>query len=252
MSTIASDRADFDLHNIEEEDHWISVSDLMAGLMMVFLFISIALMKSAFDERDNFKEMADVYQIERDMIKEIAVAYQENQVAIYDALMEEFKDDLEEWDAAIDQATLSFEFRSPDVLFGRGDIGLKPAFKEILDDFFPRYLSILGEFTDSISEVRIEGHTSSVWNQSTTEDTAYFNNMNLSQGRTRAVLEYVYQLPELREKKSWVKEHIAAVGLSSSHLVWTAEGAEDREKSRRVNFRAITNADLQIRKILEN
>ena len=76
--------------------------------------------------------------------------------------------------------------------------------------------------------------------------------MNLSQGRTRAVLEYVYQLPELREEKPWIKKHIAAVGLSSSHLVRTADGTEDRKKSRRVNFRAITNADLQIRKILEN
>ena len=30
----------------EESEHWVSVSDLMAGLMMVFLFISIALMRS--------------------------------------------------------------------------------------------------------------------------------------------------------------------------------------------------------------
>ncbi|MFW1170191.1 OmpA family protein, partial [Vibrio parahaemolyticus] len=28
-------------------EHWMSVSDLMAGLMMVFLFISVALMRDA-------------------------------------------------------------------------------------------------------------------------------------------------------------------------------------------------------------
>ena len=237
MNRAANGRTDFNLHNIEEEDHWISVSDLMAGLMMVFLFISIAMMKSAFDERD--------------MIKEVAVAYQENQVAIYDALMEEFEGDLDTWDATIDQATLSFEFRSPNVLFGRGEISLKPAFKKILDDFSPRYLSILMKYKKSINEVRIEGHTSSVWNYSTSEEAAYFNNMKLSQGRTRAVLEYVYQLPGLREEKPWIKKHIAAVGLSSSHLVQSKDGAEDREKSRRVNIRVITNADIQIQKILE-
>ena len=61
----------------DEEVHWLSVSDLMAGLMMVFLFISIALMRNAFLERDKV-------QIEKDKIKEIAVAYQQNQVAIFD------------------------------------------------------------------------------------------------------------------------------------------------------------------------
>ena len=51
----------------EKREHWLSVSDLMAGLMMVFLFVSIALMRDAL--------------IERDKIKEVAITYQENQVA---------------------------------------------------------------------------------------------------------------------------------------------------------------------------
>ena len=33
----------------EDEHHWLSVSDLMAGLMMVFLLISIALMQHALE-----------------------------------------------------------------------------------------------------------------------------------------------------------------------------------------------------------
>lgn len=36
-------------------EHWMSVSDLMAGLMMVFLFISVALMRDAVVERDKIK-----------------------------------------------------------------------------------------------------------------------------------------------------------------------------------------------------
>ena len=31
----------------DDGDHWFTISDLMAGLMMVFLFISIALMRHA-------------------------------------------------------------------------------------------------------------------------------------------------------------------------------------------------------------
>lgn len=228
----------FNLHNIEEEDHWISVSDLMAGLMMVFLFISIALMRTAF--------------IERDKIRSVAIAFQENQVAIYEALENEFKSDLERWSAEIDKETLSFEFKSPDVLFDTGEITLKPIFKDILDDFFPRYLIVLLRFQESINEVRIEGHTSSIWNNSTDPDEAYFNNMRLSQGRTRAVLAYVHGLPSITDNRPWVKKNIAAVGFSSSHLILQEDGSEDSDRSRRVSFRSVTNADIQIRKILQD
>ena len=220
-----------------QEAHWLSVSDLMAGLMMVFLFISVALMRDALQERDQ--------------IREIAVAYQENQVQIFDALMDEFEGDLEQWDATIDETTLSFEFKSPEVIFEVGSAQIRPEFQSILDDFVPRYLRILNDFSDSIEEVRIEGHTSSEWNHLVTETQAYFLNMRLSQGRTRSVLEYLYRMPDVEEKQSWVKRHFSAVGFSSSRPVLTEMGEEDREASRRVLFRVITNAEVQIRRIME-
>lgn len=221
----------------DAEHHWLSVSDLMAGLMMVFLFIAVVFMRNAW--------------VEKERVTEVAVAYQENQVALYQALMAEFEDDLEQWEAAIDDTTLSFTFQSPEVLFATGSTELQQRFRDILADFFPRYLNVLMQFSDSINEVRIEGHTSSVWGMNTPEDEAYFNNMELSQGRTRTVLNHVYGLNEVAPLKRWVKANVAAVGFSSSRLALTDEGIEDREASRRVSFRVITNADTQIRKILE-
>lgn len=221
----------------DEEHHWLSVSDLMAGLMMVFLFIAVVFMRNAW--------------VEKERVTEVAVAYQENQVALYQALMTEFEDDLEQWEAAIDDTTLSFTFQSPEVLFATGSTELQQRFRDILADFFPRYLDVLMQFSDSINEVRIEGHTSSVWGVNTPEDEAYFNNMELSQGRTRTVLNHVYGLDQVALLQPWVKANVAAVGFSSSRLELTENGIEDREASRRVSFRVITNADTQIRKILE-
>lgn len=223
----------------DDSDHWLSVSDLMAGLMMVFLFISVALMLLS--------------TIEREKIKEVAVAYQENQVAIYNALVAEFDKDLDRWGAEIDKNTLAFNFHSPEVLFAMGDITLKDKYKDILQDFFPRYLEVLASYQQSIDEIRIEGHTSSVWNRFVTADEAYFKNMELSQGRTRAVLEYVYMLHDAQYyfEKDWIKKHIAAVGLSSSRSIVDDNGIENRERSRRVSFRVVTNAEVQIRRILE-
>ncbi|MGQ8818514.1 OmpA/MotB family protein [Serratia sp. NA_13] len=219
----------------ESGEHWLTVSDLMAGLMMVFLFIAIVFMMNT--------------QKENDKIKDVAVAYQQNQVAIYEALQAEFKDDLNKWEASIDKETLSFSFQSPDVLFANNETTLSETYKNILNDFFPRYIEVLRPYRESLNEIRIEGHTSSAGLRGATEAQAYFYNMRLSQGRTRAVLEYAYAL--MPGESDWIKANIAAVGFSSSRLVMK-DGVEDEAQSRRVSFRAITNSDIQIKRILES
>jgi len=209
----------------------------MSGLMMVFLFISIALMRHAL--------------IERDKIKEVAVAYQKNQVSLYEALQQEFAADLKKWNAEIDRETLAFEFKTPDVLFGIGSANIRPGFRKILEDFFPRYMKTLGSFRSSINEVRVEGHTSSAWSTGVNPRDAYFFNMNLSQERTRSVLFFVEALDNSDADRQWIRSHIAAVGFSSSRPVTDSSGKEDAERSRRVTFRVVTNAETQIRKILQ-
>lgn len=185
----------------QDNEHWVSMSDLMAGLMMVFMFISIAYMHYV--------------RIEKEKIKEVAVAYENAQLQLYNALDIEFAKDLQDWDAEIDKQTLEVRFKSPDVLFGLGSTELKPKFKLILDDFFPRYLKVLDNYQEHITEVRIEGHTSTDWTGTTNPDIAYFNNMALSQGRTRAVLQYVYDIKNIATHQQWVKSKFAAVGYSS-------------------------------------
>jgi outer membrane protein OmpA-like peptidoglycan-associated protein len=228
-----------------DESHWLSVSDLMAGLMMVFLFISIALLRNVIEDRDKAVE-------QRNKLEEIAQVYQQIRINLYDQLYREFQTDLPRWSAEIDKNTLSFRFNSPDVLFKSGDVDLQPKFIEILNDFYPRYLKILLQFKSEITAVRIEGHTSSEWGINTPEDIAYFRNMALSQGRTRSVLEYLYHQTN-PDHLLWVKKHLAAVGYSSSHPIYISESStvEDRERSRRVVFRVITDADTKIQEILQ-
>jgi len=235
--------------NSTEEVQWLSVSDLMAGLMMVFLLISVALI------RDVKKTTNDV--------EDLVGVYTNTQVALIEKLHSEFNPDLERWGAKIDDKKLSFVFMSPDVLFDTGKITIKPKFKKILNNFIPRYLAILKEFDISINsddkslqssfiqEVRIEGHTSSVWNRSTARDKTYFNNMWLSQGRTRSVLEHVYNVTSSSKDKKWVKDHVAAVGFSSSKIILDADGHENQKLSRRVEFSVITNSEQQLKNIMK-
>ena len=233
------------------EGHWIPLSDLMTGLMMMFLLVAILFMLKVEEESKKVKELMVQAQERADYVKNIAVLYNQLRNELYHDLMEEFKNDLGKWRANLDR-DLTIRFEEPDVLFDTGKSALKPQFIVILDDFFPRYSRILGsqKYRDSIEEVRIEGHTSSVWAGGVTADTAYFKNMELSQSRTRSVLEHVLTLPQLIAFKAWLTSKMTANGLSSSHLRLSGLGTEDKEASQRVEFRVRTNAESRIGEIL--
>jgi outer membrane protein OmpA-like peptidoglycan-associated protein len=192
-------------------------------------------------------------QVESDKrdLENIAVLYEELQTGLYEQLQSEFADDLEYWNAEIDSTTLSVRFREPDVLFEPGQADLKEEFTTILSDFFPRYVQVLvGDgYRDHIQEVRIEGHTSSDWIGLEGLE-AYEANMRLSQERTRTVLSYVVRLPGVEEVwDQWLRQRLTANGLSSSRIV-VIGGTEDRDQSRRVEFRVRTDAEEQMEAIL--
>ena len=301
--------------------HWLTISDLMSGLMIIFIFIAISFMRSTYLEKEKvkkieiqyeelilkdksldeairelneIKEKNDILQLEKDklteklaqldnfnavldekekisqeltQIKGIAEAYQNNQLAIYEALKKAFPDDElseDKLNAEIDKETLTFIFKSSDSLFDNASANLKEKYKQALTVFFPKYIQAVLPYKDSISEIRIEGHTSSEWNVFPKEIKnkdidvkdlyGYFGNMNLSQDRTNSVLNYV--LNDLRteipnEYRKWLRDHTAAVGLSSSKPILDENGNEDKNKSRRVTFRIITNADSKIQQILQ-
>ena len=223
--------------NKEDSEHWIGISDMMSGLMMVFLFMAVAYMYYV--------------QVERENIKEIAVAYKDTQIAIHDDLMREFQEDLLRWNAQIERDTLQVTFNKPEVLFGAGSPELSGQFKGILSEFFPRYVAVLSRYRDAIEEIRIEGHTSSDWGGLQGEN-AYFPNMALSQDRTRSVLQFVIALLPQAAERDWVRSNFAAVGYSSSRRVLDSDTQiENAASSRRVNFRVITNSELLIRNIIE-
>jgi len=146
---------------------------------------------------------------------------------------------------------LSLRFYNADLLFPQGEDELRPAFRTILADFFPRYVSIItsDKYRNDILEVRIEGHTSSDWGE-LPEDQAYIRNMALSQARTRTTLAFLLELPQVGGQRDWLKAHLTANGLSSSKPVIEA-GEEDPVRSRRVEFRLRTDAESRIEGLLQ-
>ena len=263
------------------EDQWISLSDLMTSLMMIFMLLAIAFMlKTEADSKQlsaNAVELAkrseareeEAKKIEEaaakmeeasrkiredyNKIQQIAVVYDQVKTELYNELNNEFARDLPAWGAAISK-DLSIQFKNESVLFDRGKYDVKPSFQAILQDFFPRYLRIITspKYRDSIQEIRIEGHTSSVWGGNISPQEAYFKNMELSQARTRSTLYYLMSLPQVQSESAWLRKYVTANGLSSSHPILGADGRENELLSQRVEFRIRTDAEVKINNILKS
>jgi outer membrane protein OmpA-like peptidoglycan-associated protein len=227
-----------------DDEHWIPLSDLMTGLMMVFMLIAVSFMIEVSEKSKKIEEQAV-------RVDQIAKVYNQTRVDLYNRLIEEFEADLPKWDAEIGR-NLAIRFKEPDVLFVTGSSEVNVKFKSILDNFFPRYLKILQEpkFQKSIEEIRLEGHTSSVWNDTIIGTEAYMLNMELSQARTRKVLAYLLQMNWKAETGNWLISNVTANGLSSSKKLLTAQGFEDQLGSQRVEFLVRTDADARIDEIL--
>jgi outer membrane protein OmpA-like peptidoglycan-associated protein len=216
--------------------HWIPLSDLMMGLMMVFLLLATLY-------------MLRVEQTTTLIVKEYEITRKDLKLA----LQEEFAENFKQWDAEF-LGDMTIRFRNPEVLFGTGSDILKPEFSKILEDFIPRYITILTseQFKGAIKEIRIEGHTSTFWTNSKSNLEAYFKNMALSQARTRTTLKKILNSNTGNQNKEWLKKRLTANGLSSSQPIIDINGFIDEKASQRVEFRIVTNADESIERIAKS
>ena len=223
-------------HNV-----WMSVSDLMTGLMIIFLFVAIAYMIQV---KENQNVLTD---------------YVETKNHLHDKLVNEFEGDTAKWQMAIGK-DLSMKFNNPQVLFATGSYQLTPQFCEILDEFIPRYLDILlnDSLSSKIQEIRIEGHTDNVPAPMFGTD-PFMANIKLSQLRSYSVLNYIRNMQSYQayseDKKQKLEFWFTANGLSYGKSIdangnYTAISGQpiDCDKSRRVEFRLVTEGE----EVLEN
>lgn len=152
------------------------------------------------------------------------------------------------------------KFKEPTVLFATGSYELTPRFKEILDEFLPRYFNILlkDSLRNNIQEIRIEGHTDDVPIPQYDPD-PYIANAMLSQQRALSVIRYFRNMPVFHsystEQRRLLEFWLTANGLSygkaldaNGRYIQYSREPIDNLLSRRVEFRIVTSGD----EILEN
>ena len=224
---------------------WMSVSDLMTGLMVIFLFIAIAYMNRVKKNQS------------------VLVDYVDTKTKLHDKLVKEFENDTSRWNMAIGR-DLTMKFQKPEVLFGRGDYQLTSDFKNILKKFIPRYLDILLNDTlmnSKIKEIRVEGHTDTVPAPQYDRD-PYLGNIILSQKRAFEVLKYIRSLDAFKnytdEERRQLEYWFSANGLSygkaldkNGEYTFISKLPINPEKSRRVEFRIITEGEEMLEEFVK-
>jgi len=227
---------------MKTNSEWMSISDMMSGLMLVFLFISISFMIQV--------------QSDKDKMKDIAQSYKDTKVNLNEDLHSEFLEDMKKWDASITKDN-TIVFHSPEVLFEVNKSAISEGFKAILDDFFPRYLKILisKKYKDNIQDMKVEGHTSNDWISSISKEKIYLKNMQLSQKRAYIVLSYCYSLDNdlVKQNRLWLEKYFRANGMAFAKLKYKDINSTivDQKSSRRVEFSVQMKTEDKIYEVLK-
>lgn len=232
----------------DDGGEWLAVSDLMAGLMMVFLLIAVAFMFNwgqAYDERQEKAEG-----IPNDEESSFHEGAQKDPSTEGDGglpcdvdLNGDCPDLFSDSDRGIIRGkdTLTFVQVGETEHFRSQESEITESLKLQLDAECPDFVKKIDADRNNIDEIRIEGHTSKNWRDEDSEKGKYLNNLELSQQRALNVLKYCFrdQLDDTYADQQWYFEHLRAIGMSSAKPKPRKDGTEDPEKSRRVEIRLI-------------
>lgn len=207
----------------EENNFWMSYTDLVTGFMIIFMIISLSLSLLSEEERT----IASKY---TELINEFEAAFQQ-QAAVEVA----------------DSATIRFTIQDRQ-LFQSNNHKPTRNFTDILDEFIPIYYGKIEELyrerQDSflIKEIRIEGHTDTVGD--------YINNLITSSARSLEIQKYIVRSEYFDTLDVAFKEFVRSNSIACGYAytrpldnegksIRSEDQIYDPDKSRRVEFRVL-------------
>ncbi len=216
----------------EENIFWITMSDLLLGLMIIFLTLFIMSMvgfsQSKFAEKSAQRELAET----------LSDKFLKNNIKV----------NVDKLSGLVEISDLE--------LFDTGSYNLSTRGKKYLDKFFPIYINTIfsnPEISDKVENIVIQGHTDSqMFKGLKTQDEQYAKNLELSSLRAITVANYVFQTNYDKKYRSKLHKVVIVEGKSNTDPV-LKNGKEDLDKSRRVelDIRMKTDVD-KIEKLLLN
>lgn len=199
---------------------WVTMSDLLLGLVVVFLVMFVFAITGFTQNKINEQETQ--YQVTEKIANELA----KNNIQV----------DIDKFSGTIKISDLE--------LFALNSAELSPKGRAYMSKFVPVYLNTImqdSSVKNNISKIIIQGHTDSqTYAGAKSDEEKYFKNMDLSLRRAASVAEYVVY-SDFKGKKTYEKDlfkllSVEGKGPSEPVLV---TGKEDFAKSRRVELKLV-------------
>lgn len=212
----------------EENIFWVTMTDLLLGLAMVFMTLFV-LMMTGFTQQ---KIQQQAYQ--SDIAKELIKNLQAQNI-----------------DAQVDKMTGQVKISDLE-LFDLNSYELSPKGKQYLNKFIPIYVNTIfsnKKLSDKILNVVVEGHTDSqTFAGIASKEEQFAKNMDLSLKRANAVEDYMFLTGYNRDFTDNLTKTLVVEGKSYSEPV-LIDGKEDFNKSRRVELKLIVK-DYELQDML--
>lgn len=244
-----------------ENPFWITYSDLLSALVMVFLVLLLAFQALAQEKMRELEaaksdlEKAYLSLEEKNQnLKEIANSRKKYQDEVervdLNRNAEKMKGLLRELamlEGKFPKGTITTDSKTGEVriddkiLFDTGKAVLKPEGKRILDQVVPEWSAIVTrpEYAEIIKEVVFEGHADAQGVSDPNEN--YLQNLALTQNRSVAVARYVFRADNNFEHKEALRSLVSASGRSNVEALkaWRAKdpGLKDSELLKNANNR---------------
>lgn len=204
--------------NNDENVFWVTMTDLLLGLTMVFIILFVLAM-TGFTQSKVASQ-----QTQSQVAKELITQMKQNNInAQVDAFTGQVKiSDLE--------------------LFDVNSYQLSANGKKYLDKFIPVYINTIfsnPKLADKILNVSIQGHTDSqTFKNITSKEEQFAKNMDLSLKRANAVEEYIFNTAYNKKYTDKLTKTLIVEGRSYSDPI-LVNGKEDYAKSRRVELNLV-------------
>lgn len=222
-------RKNFKKSDSEEENiFWVTMTDLLLGLAMVFMTLFVLMMTGYTQQK------MQQQQTQSDIAKELIKNLQAQNI-----------------DAQVDKMTGQVKISDLE-LFDLNSFELSPKGKQYLNRFIPIYVNTIfsnKKLSDKIVNVVVEGHTDSqTFAGITSKEEQFAKNMDLSLKRANAVEDYIFLTGYNRNFTDNLVKTLIVTGKSYSEPI-LVDGKEDFNKSRRVELKLVVK-DYELQDML--
>ena len=200
----------------EENIFWVTMSDLLLGLAVVFITLFVVAM-TGFSQQ--------------------TIQQQKAQMEVSNKISNQLKQS--EVSADVDKMTGSLKISDVE-LFELGSWVLSDKGKKLLDKLTPIYINSIfadKELAEEIEYIIVQGHTDSqMFAGVKSKDEQFIKNMDLSLKRANAVAEYMFKTNYDKQYSDKFRKILVVEGKSYNEPI-LVNGVEDYGKSRRVELK---------------